>query len=103
MTTHSLDQLRDNAFRIDYGFIGCHIQMQIVLVDAPERPEVRAKRRAGPFTGIAVHFTSAISIIIPCPLVHAVADGAMARMAAPIALPLIGIEPCAARRNVLCD
>ena len=62
MTTHLLDQLRGDASRIDHGFIGCYIEMQIALVDALERPEVCAKRRAGPFTGVAVHFTVAIPI-----------------------------------------
>jgi hypothetical protein len=67
--------------------------------------QIGPKRRAGPCTGIAVHLTSALSIIIARPLVPAVADGGIARRAPPIALPLISIsrEPRAARRRVLRD
>lgn len=41
---------------------------------------------------MAVHLTSAIAIIIPRPLSHAVAHCGMGGMAAPIALPLVGLE-----------
>jgi hypothetical protein len=47
-----------------------------------------------------VDFASAIPIVVPRPLVHAVADGGLAWMAPPIALPRIGIEARAARRKV---
>ena len=103
MPTHALDQLRGDASRIDQGFIGCHVKMQVPLVDAPERPKVRAKRGAGPFTGVAMNLTTAIAIIIPRPLVSTVADSRVAWMAPAIALPLIGIEQGAAYRNVLRD
>jgi hypothetical protein len=43
----------------------------------------------------------ALFVIIARPLVPAVADSGIARMASPIALPLIGREPRAARRKVL--
>ena len=72
-------------------------------MDAAEGTSGGAKRCTRSLPGMAMHCASAITVIIPCPLVHAVADGAMARMAAPIALPLIDIEPCAARRNILHD
>jgi hypothetical protein len=62
-------------------------------MDATEGTQVGPKCRTGPFTGVTVHLASAISIIIPRPLVHAAADGAMGRMAPPITLPLVGIEP----------
>ena len=55
------------------------------------------------FTGVAVHLTPAIVIIIPRPFVHAVTDGVIARMAAPIALPLVGVELGAAGRHVVRD
>jgi hypothetical protein len=51
----------------------------------------------------AVHLTWAISIIIPCPLMDAVAERGMGGMTAPVALPLIGREPRATRGNVLRD
>ena len=62
-------------------------------MDPTEGTQVGPERRARPFTGIAVDLASAIAIIIPRPLVHAVADRGMGRMAPSIALPFIGIEP----------
>jgi hypothetical protein len=75
--------------------------MQVLLMNSAEGAQIRPKRRPGPFTGVAVHCASALAIVIPRPLVHAVADGGLAWMAPLIALPLIGIEPRAARRKVL--
>jgi hypothetical protein len=72
-------------------------------MDPAEGAQIGPKRRAGPLTGVAVHFTSAISIIIPRPRVYAMANGGMARMAPAIALPRIGIEPRAAPRDMLRD
>ena len=66
--------------------------MQVLLMHPTEGAQVGPEPGTGPFTGVAVHLTPAIVIIIPRPFVHAVTDGAMARMAAPIALPLIGVE-----------
>ena len=64
--------------------------MQILLMNAPKGTQVGAERRAYSLAGVAVDFAAAIPIIIPCPLVHAMADGGMRRMAATIALPFIG-------------
>jgi hypothetical protein len=72
-------------------------------MDPAEGAQIGPKRCASPLTGVAVHLTLAVSIIIPRPLVHAVADCRVARMAPAIALPLIGIEPRAAHRDVLRD
>ena len=72
-------------------------------MDPPEGTQVGPERRARPLTGVAVDLASAIAIIIPRPLVHAVADRGMGRMAAPIALPFVGIELRAASRHVLRD
>ena len=88
---HPSDQLRGDPFRIDHHFIRGHLQMEVPLVDAAERPEVRAERRPCSFAGVAVDLASAIPIIIPCPLVHTVADGGMGRMAAPVALPFVRV------------
>ena len=103
MHTHSLNQRRCDAFRLDHGFIHRHLERQVARMDSTEGAQIGSKRCAGPLAGVAVHLTWAISILIPRPLVHAVADGGMARMAPPRALPLSGIEQRAARRKVLGD
>src|SRR6266511_2260468 len=92
--------MRCDAFRIDQGFIRRHIEMQVLLMNTAEGAQVSTERRTCPFTSIAVDLALAITIIIPRPLVHAVADGRMAPMTAAIALPLIGIKPRAARCNI---
>ena len=61
-------------------------------MDASEGPEVRAERCTGSFTGIAVHLASAIPVIVPCPLVHAMAAGGVGRMVPPIALACVGVQ-----------
>jgi hypothetical protein len=70
-------------------------------MDSTEGAQIGAKRCAGPLAGVAVHLTWAISLIIPRPLVHAVADRRVVGMAPALALPLIGVEPRAAHRDVL--
>jgi hypothetical protein len=40
-----------------------------------EGAQVGPEPGTGPFTGVAVHLTPAIGIIIPRPFVHAVTDG----------------------------
>jgi hypothetical protein len=103
VNTHPLNQLGCAPYRIDHGFIRHHVAMQVSLMDPATGVQIGPKRRAGPFTGVAVDRTSAIAIIIPRPLAHAMADGGMARMASPMALPFIGIEQRAARRNMFRD
>lgn len=68
-----------------------------------EGPQIGPKPGACPLTGVAVHLTPAIAIIVPRPLVHAVANRRMARMTPAVALPFISIKPRAAHRNVLRD
>jgi hypothetical protein len=87
---HPSDQLGCDPFRSDHGFNRGHVPMEVPLVDALERPEVRAERRTGSFTGVAVHLASAIPVSIPGPLVHAMADGGVGRRAPPLALPCVG-------------
>lgn len=77
--------------------------MQVLLMNAPKDTQVGPERRPCALAGVAVDFATAIPIIIPCPLVHAVADGAMGRMAPAIALPLVGIELRAASWDILRD
>jgi hypothetical protein len=96
--THPSDQMGRDAFRINHGFMRRHVQMQVLLVDAPEGAQISTERRACPFTGIAVNLASAIPIVIPCPFVGAVAHGGMAAV---IALPCIHVQDRAAGRNVL--
>ena len=104
MHTHPLNQRRCDAFRIDHGFIRRHIEMQVSRMDSTEGARRGPKRCARrPLADVAVHLTLAISIIIPRPLVHAVADSRVVGMALAIALPLIGVEPRAAHREVLRD
>jgi hypothetical protein len=72
-------------------------------MNAPKHTQVGAERRASALAGVAVDVAAALAVIIPCPLVHTVGNSGMARMAPPIALPRIGMEPCAARGDVLRD
>jgi hypothetical protein len=46
-------------------------------VDAPEGAQVGTKGRTRSLTGIAMHFTSTITISIPRPFAHTMADGGM--------------------------
>jgi hypothetical protein len=66
-----------------------------------EGTQVGPEPGASPFTGIPVPLPPAVVIIIPRPFVHAVTDGGMAPMAAPIALPLVGVELGTASRHVV--
>jgi hypothetical protein len=77
--------------------------MQVLLMDASEGPQVRPERCCCPLAGVAVDLADPIPIRISRPLVHAVADGGVGRMAATIALPLIGIQPRTAGRHVVGD
>ncbi len=77
--------------------------MQVPFMNPTEGPQIGPKCCACPLTGVAVHLTPAISIIIPRPLVNAVANSGMARMTPPVALPFISIEPRASQRDVLRD
>jgi hypothetical protein len=100
---HPVDQLRCDPFRINHGYIRCHIQMHVLVVNTLERTEVPAVRCARTLAGVAVDLAAAVTIIIPRPLVNAVADSGTAEMPPVIALPLIGIKPRAVYANVLRD
>ena len=77
--------------------------MHVRLMNPAEGAQIRPPRRAGPFTGVAVHFASAISIVITCPFVDAMAHGGMSRMAAVIALPFICVQDRARWRDIRGD
>jgi hypothetical protein len=92
-----------DPLRIDHGFIGRHVQMQLRLMDAPESAQVSPECRAGPFTGVAMDLASAIPIIISGPFVSAMAHGGMGDVAAAIGLPFVRVEHRAAAWDVLRD
>jgi hypothetical protein len=69
-------------------------------MDAPEGTEVRAERRASPFTGVTVDFALAIPVIIARPFADTMADGGLGWMTAPVAWPFVGVQPRTASHNV---
>jgi hypothetical protein len=58
-------------------------------MNAPEGTQVSPEPGASPFTGVSVHLTSAITIVNPRPLPHAVAHRGMGWMTASIARPRV--------------
>ena len=86
LTTHP-NQHGCDAFGIEYGSIRRDIEVQVLLMNPTEGPQVGSEPSASPFTGVAVHLTLAIGSIIPRPFVHLMTDGRMGRMAAPIGRP----------------
>jgi hypothetical protein len=81
-----------DPFRIDHRFIRRHVEVQVLLVNAPEATEIGTERRTGAFAGVAMHLVSPIAILIPRPLMSAMAHGHMGGMTTVITLPFIGIE-----------
>jgi hypothetical protein len=77
--------------------------MQILLVNTSESTPVGTQCRTRSLAGVAMHFASAITIIIPRPFVDAVADRGMGWMTPPVALPFVGVQPRAASRNVFIN
>jgi hypothetical protein len=77
--------------------------MQVLFVDTPEGTQRGTKLRSRSFTGVAMDFTSAITFIIPRPLVATMADHGMGWMTGPVALPFVGVQPHAASRTVVGD
>ena len=67
--------------------------MEVPLVDPTDGTQVGAECRSCPFADVAVDLALAITITIPRPFAPPVGNGGMARMAAKIALPFVGIEP----------
>ena len=90
-----------DLFRIDHGFIGGDVEMQVWLVNAPKATQRGPQCRASSLAALAGGLAAAISIIIPRPLVHTMTDRDMRRMAPPIARPLVGIERRAGSGDVL--
>ena len=82
------------------GFIGRPRPVQGLLMSptagAPGGPE----RRTSPVTGVAVALASAVPLLLSGPFVAAVTDRGTGGVTPPGALPLIGIPPCAASREV---
>ena len=100
---HPPNQMGCDPFDVDHSFIRRDVEVQVLLMHAPKGPQIRPECRPSSLARVAVHLTSTIAVIIPCPLVHAMTDGAVGRMAPPITLPLVGIEPRAASWHVLRD
>ena len=76
--------------RMDHGFIGCDVELQVWFMNTPHTTPRGAERRASSLAGRAVDLVAAISIIIPRPLVHTMTDSGMRWMVPPIALPRVG-------------
>ena len=74
--------------------------MQVLLVNPTEGSQIGAERRSCPFTGVAVDLASAVPVIIPGPFADTVADCGMGWVTTSVALPLIGIQRCAASWKV---
>ena len=53
------------------------VEMQVLLVNAPEATEICTEGRTCAFAGVAMHLPSSIVILIPRPLVGAMAHGLM--------------------------
>jgi hypothetical protein len=98
---HPPDQLGRDVFGIDHRFIRHHLEGQVRFVYPSEGAPGGAKRRAYPFTGVAMDLTAAIPIVIPGPFTGPVPHGGMGGVAAMVALPLVRREPRAVGRQVL--
>ena len=72
-------------------------------MNTPEGAQVGAEGCPGPFAAVTVHLTLAIPMVIPRPLMYTMADRGMGGRAAPVALPFIGVQQRAARRNIFGD
>jgi hypothetical protein len=92
-----------DAFRIDHRFRRRPIEMQILLVNTSESTQVGTQCRTRSLAGVAMHFASAIGIIIPRPFVDAVPDRGMRWMTAAVALPFVGVQPRAASWDIFGD
>jgi hypothetical protein len=103
MDAHPLNQMGCDPFCVDHGFIRRDIEMQVLLMHAAKGPQIRPECRPSSLAAVAVHLVLAIPMVIPCPLMFAMVDGGLGRMAFPIALPLVGIEPRAANVQVRRD
>src|SRR5215475_13250988 len=75
--------------------------MQVLLMNTSKHTQIGPERRAGSLAGIAVDFAVAIPIIIPGPLVHAMAYSGMGCMVATIALPFVRVQDRAGAWDIL--
>jgi hypothetical protein len=82
---HALDQGWCHPLGVDHSFVGRNIQMQILLMHTLECPQIRPEGGSCPLAGAATDLADAIPIGIPRPVVYAVADGGVGRMAPRIA------------------
>ena len=78
---------------MDHGLLRRDIEMQVLVVTPPEGTQLGPQRCPCPFAAVAMDLTPAIPSVIPRPFAHSVANGGMARMTPPRALPLISREP----------
>jgi hypothetical protein len=70
-----LDQGWGDPLGMRHGFVGCHIEMQIRLLNASKGPSVRAKRGPCSLAGVAMDLALAITMIIPRPFAHTMGNG----------------------------
>lgn len=72
-------------------------------MDTPKPAQIRSQAGAGPFAGITMYLAFPITIVIPRPLVRPMAHRPVFRMTSGIAIGLVGVEHCAAHRDVLIN
>jgi hypothetical protein len=92
-----------DPFRIDHGFIGGNIQMQVLFVHASEGAQGGPACGSRSFAGVAVDLADSIVIIITCPLPSAMTHRGMGRMAAVITLPCIRVQDRVLPRDIPGD
>jgi hypothetical protein len=72
-------------------------------MDSPGGSQVRLEHGPSPLPGGKVVPTAIIASRVSRPLMHAMADAGVGRVAILTALPLVGIEQCTARWGVFGD
>jgi hypothetical protein len=95
------NQLGRHSRRMDQGFIGGHRERPRWRVHASDGAPRRPERGPSALPGLAMDLAAPIPLGIPGPGMPAGADRGVCRMAAPVAPPLVGRQPCAARRHVV--
>jgi hypothetical protein len=73
--------------------------MQVLRVDAPAGPEVRAERRASACAGGALDVALALTLILTGPCVDPMATRGRGWMPPAVALPCVGVQPRAGSRE----
>src|SRR5262249_9201626 len=87
----SCNESRRDTLPVDPMFTHRQIVLQILLVYAPKGAQEIAHRGPQPFNRVGMHLTDTIAIVVPRPLLLAVADGEVRTGNAVVALPLIGV------------